>query len=156
VPTRPWISADRAAALILIVGFAAYGVRGHSLESSLGVDFVGPGFFPTAVGILGVVLAGILLVRREPVREGGERANPSLELRALVPIGLMLAYVLSLDFLGFPIATLAFLVLTVRYLGAPSWLGAAVFGLAGTAAAILLFQYGFSLRLPQGDLIRLW
>jgi hypothetical protein len=64
--------------------------------------------------------------------------------------------VLSLDFLGFPIATLAFLVLTVRYLGCPTWLASVAFGVAGTAAAILLFHYGFELRLPQGVLIKLW
>jgi putative tricarboxylic transport membrane protein len=156
VPPGTSISADRVAALILVVGFAAYGVHGHSFESSLGVDYVGPGFFPTAIGIFGVILAGILLVSRQPAREGAEQANPSLELRVLVPLGLMLAYVLSLDFLGFPIATLVFLVLTVRYLGCPTWLAAVVVGVAGTAVAILLFHYGLELRLPQGDLIRLW
>jgi putative tricarboxylic transport membrane protein len=156
VPSRTSISADRVAALILVVGFAAYGVHGHSFESSLGVDYVGPGFFPTVIGIFGVILAGILLVGRQPAREGAEQANPSLELRVLVPLGLMLAYVLSLDYLGFPIATLVFLVLTVRYLGCPTWLAAVAFGVAGTAVAILLFHYGLELRLPQGDLIRLW
>jgi len=156
VPTRPSISADRVAALILVVSFAAYGVHGHSLKSSLGVDVVGPGFFPTAVAILGVALGGVLLFRREAAPAGAGRPSLLPEVRALVPIGLMLAYVLSLDFLGFPIATLAFLTLTVRYLGSPTWLRAVVVGVAGTVAAILLFHYGLALRLPQGDLIRLW
>jgi putative tricarboxylic transport membrane protein len=156
VPSRPSISADRAAALILVVGFAAYGAYGHSFESSLGVDYVGPGFFPTVIGILGAVLSGILLLRPEAASEGAERSSLLPELHALVPLGLMLAYVLSLDFLGFPIATLAFLVLAVRYLGCPTWFAAAVFGVAGTAGAILLFHYGLELRLPQGELIRLW
>ena len=151
---RQWISADRLVALILIVFFAAYGLRGSALESSLGVDVVGPDFFPTVVGILGVVLGGLLLVHRKSTAEA--TAEGGRERGVVLTVGLMLVYVLSLDFLGFPIATLAFLVLAARYLGCPTWLGAAIFGIAGTAAAILLFHYGLAVRLPPGDLIRLW
>jgi putative tricarboxylic transport membrane protein len=154
--TSQWISADRLVALILIVFFAAYGLHGSSLESSLGVDVVGPDFFPTVIGVLGVALGGLLLVHRHSASEGTARADGGRERSVVLTVGLMLVYVLSLDFLGFPIATLAFLVLAARYLGCPTWLGAVIFGLAGTAAAILLFHYGLAVRLPQGDLIRLW
>jgi hypothetical protein len=156
VPTGSSISADRVAALVLFIGFAAYGVHGHSFQSSLGVDVVGPGFFPTAVGVLGAALSALLLLRREAAPAGAGRPSLLPELRALLPVGLMLAYVLSLDFLGFPIATLAFLVLAGRALGAPTWLSAGILGILGTTVAVLLFHFGLGLRLPQGDLIRLW
>lgn len=152
------ISADRLTALILIVGFTAYGVHGSALESSLGVDVVGPDFYPKAIAVFGVFLSFLLLIRRpaEMARAAGEQIDRRREFGAMVPLGMMLVYVLSLDFLGFPIATFLFLVVVVRYLGCPSWLGALVFGLLSTVAAVLLFRYGLVLRLPRGDLIWFW
>jgi putative tricarboxylic transport membrane protein len=153
---RSRISADRVAALILIVLFSAYGFYGSGLESSLGVDVVGPDFFPKAVAILGVFISGILLIRRPKASESDKRSDSSTELWAFVPIALMLGYVLSLDFLGFPIATFVFLGLSARYLGCPTWIAAMAFGLVSTIAAVLLFRYGLVLRLPKGDLIWFW
>jgi putative tricarboxylic transport membrane protein len=151
------ISADRIAALIVIVFFAAYGWKGHRLESTLGVDVVGPGFFPSLIAILGMTTATVLLASRRSAPKSRERAGGAARhLRALLPIGLMLVYVLSLDFLGFPIATIVFLALMIRYLGAPSWLGSVLFALAGTALVLFIFVYLLEVRLPRGDLIRLW
>ena len=63
---------------------------------------------------------------------------------------------LSLDTIGFPIATFVFLTVMIRFLGAPHWWSAAVFAVAGTAVAILIFVYGLDVRLPRGVLLRLW
>jgi len=154
---RNLISADRLAALIMIVGFTAYGIQGSKLESSLGVDVVGPDFYPTVISILGVVLSFFLLIgRKAPPQEDAERLEMAREFGAIIPLAMMLAYILSLDFLGFPIATFVFLTVVVRYLGCPTWLRAIVFGLASTVLAVLLFRYGLVLRLPRGDLIWLW
>jgi putative tricarboxylic transport membrane protein len=158
------ISADRAAALVLIVAFSAYGLYGSRLESSLGVDFVGPDFFPKAIGICGVGLAIVLLVQdhirtranaADASKDGG--ASPGwFDVTVAIPFAMMLAYVLSLEYLGFPIASALFLVFTARILGCPSWIWSIVFGVLSTAAVVFLFRYGFTLRLPQGVLIRLW
>jgi putative tricarboxylic transport membrane protein len=156
VEGRPVISADRVTALILIICFAVYGLEGHSLESALGVDVVGPGFFPSSIAILGVAMGAILLFSPAPAagRKAGEGA--AIHLRAVLPIGLMLIYVLSLDTIGFPIATVVFLTVMIRFLGAPNWWSAALFAVAGTALAILIFVYGLEVRLPRGVLFRLW
>jgi putative tricarboxylic transport membrane protein len=156
VQVRSGISADRLTALILVVIFAAYGIYGSRLESSLGVDVVGPDFFPEAIAIFGVFISAILLIRRPKFAEAEKKSDLSTEISAFVPIALMLAYVLSLDFLGFPIATFVFLALSARYLGCPNWIGAIAFGLLSTVAAVLLFRYGLVLRLPKGDLIWFW
>lgn len=151
------ISADRLAALILIISFTAYGLYGSTLESSLGVDVVGPDFFPRAIAVFGGFLSVLLLIRRPGERSPGDRSGAvATELRAIVPLGMMVIYVLSLDFLGFPIATVLFLIVTVKYLGCPTWLGAIVFAVLSTVAAVLLFRYGLVLRLPRGDLIWFW
>lgn len=155
--SRNLISADRLVALIMIVGFTAYGIKGSKLESSLGVDVVGPDFYPTAISVLGVVLSFFLLIGRKAAVPGDtERPETARELGAIVPLAMMFAYILSLDFLGFPIATFIFLVVAVRYLGCPTWLRSIVFGLASTVLAVLLFRYGLVLRLPRGDLIWFW
>ena len=158
------ISADRAAALILIVVFAAYGLYGATLESSLGVDYIGPDFFPKAIGIFGVFLAALLLVQDrlrmsasvDRQSEGGRRWSAWFDPAVAVPFGMMLAYVVSLEYLGFPIASVLFLTVAARFLGCPGWFWAAAFGVLSTAAAVLLFRYGLVLRLPQGAFMKLW
>jgi putative tricarboxylic transport membrane protein len=158
------ISADRAAALILIVVFAAYGLYGSTLESSLGVDYVGPDFFPKAVGILGVLLAVLLLVQdrvrtsagADAEAEGDQQSPGWIDPAVAVPLAMMVAYVLSLEYVGFPIASAVFLTVSARFLGCPSWLWSVVFGIASTVVAVLVFRYGFVLRLPQGVFLRLW
>jgi putative tricarboxylic transport membrane protein len=154
VEGRPLISADRITALVLIICFAIYGLEGHALQSTLGVDVVGPGFFPSSIAILGVAMAAILLFA--PAAPTNKGPSAAVHMRAILPIVLMLIYVLSLDTIGFPIATAIFLTIMIRYLGAPTWWGAALFAIAGTAAAYLIFAYGLNVRLPQGVLFRLW
>src|SRR5690606_23069725 len=166
VTSRRLISADRLTALILIVVFAAYGLYGYTFQSSLGVDVVGPGFYPTVIGILGVVLAALLLVRHRPgnleeaapVEREGEVGGQNWlgELRVFIPVVLLLVYVLTLESIGFPITTFVFLTVSIRFFGCPSWLRAGLFALAGTVGAILLFHFALELRLPQGRLIHFW
>ena len=152
---RPVISADRITALILIICFAIYGLEGHTFQSTLGVDVVGPGFFPSSIAILGIA-TGMILLFTPTVAKKGSGQGASVHLRAILPIGMMLVYVLSLDTIGFPIATVIFLTVMIRYLGAPNWWSSALFALAGTALAVLIFVYGLEVRLPRGVLLRLW
>jgi putative tricarboxylic transport membrane protein len=156
VEGRQLISADRITALILIVCFTIYGLEGHALQSSLGVDVVGPGFFPSTIAILGIATGAVLLFSPVPAKKEKPGQGAAVHLRAVLPIGLMLIYVLSLDTIGFPIATVVFLTVMIRFLGAPNWWSAALFALAGTALAVLIFVYGLEVRLPRGVLVRLW
>jgi hypothetical protein len=155
VQGRPLISADRITALVLIICFAIYGLEGHALQSALGVDVVGPGFFPSAIAILGIAMGAILLLSPESAPAVGKKKEER-HLSAMLPVGLMLVYVLSLTTIGFPIATVIFLTIMIRCLGAPTWWGAALFGLAGTAITVLIFVYGLNVRLPQGVLVKFW
>lgn len=157
-----WISVDSATALIAIVVFSAYGIYGSTMESTLGVDFVGPDFFPEAVGIFAVSVSVLILIQdrlrraADRVEDADENAVARFSSAAFIPVGLMVVYALTFTWLGFPAATAVFLCLSARYLGCPSWLGAALFGIAGTLAAVLLFIYGLHVRLPLGVVGKLW
>ena len=156
-----WLSVDSATALIAIVMFSAYGIYGSTMESTLGVDFVGPDFFPEAIGIFAVTVALGILIQDRLRRTAGaadenEKSLTRFSTAAFVPVGLMVVYALTFTWLGFPVATAVFLCLSARYLGCPSWLGAALFGIGGTLAAVLLFIYGLHVRLPPGVLGKFW
>jgi hypothetical protein len=154
-----WLSVDTATALIAIVVFSAYGLYGSTMESTLGVDFVGPDFFPKAVGVFAVGVALLILIqdRRRRAADGGSaNALARFSAAAFVPVGLMVVYALTFTWLGFPVSTALFLLLSARYLGCPSWLGATLFGFGGTLAAVLLFIYGLHVRLPPGVLGKFW
>ena len=144
------LTADRIAALVFLVVFAAYGIEGYGIPAALDVDIVGPGFFPSFIAVLGVGLALVLLFQRP---SGSRTGVFEFDGVALAPVLLLLVYVLSLETLGFPIATVVFLTVTFRYLGCPGWRRAVIYSFASTAALVGLFHYGLELRLPPGELI---
>ena len=147
-----WLSADRVAALLFLGLFAAYGLMGSRIRSALSVDVVGPGFFPTVIGIFGVGLALVFLL--QPKKKGGTVFEPDLV--ALAPIGLLLLYVFSLPIIGFTVATPIFLAIAFKFLGCPGWLRPVVFALIGTAVAIFLFSYLLEVRLPTSHMQAWW
>jgi hypothetical protein len=148
-----WLSADRVAALLFLCLFAAYGLMGSRIRSALAVDVVGPGFFPTVIGIFGVGLALVFLL--QPGKKEGE-AVFELDLVALAPISMLLLYVFSLPIVGFTVATPIFLAVAFKFLGCPGWLRPIVFALIGTAIAIFLFSYLLEVRLPTSHMQAWW
>lgn len=147
-----WLSADRVAALLFLILFAVYGLMGSRIRSALSVDVVGPGFFPTVVGILGAGLALLFLL--QPKKRDEAIFEP--DLIALAPIGLLLAYVLSLPIIGFTVATPIFLAIAFKFLGCPGWLRPVVFALIATAVAVFLFAYLLEVRLPTSHIQTWW
>jgi putative tricarboxylic transport membrane protein len=148
---RNRLSADRLAALLFLAVFAAYGLAGRRISAALDSDVVGPGFFPSIIAVLGIILALTMLL--QPQRGG---AKPLLrpDAVALAPVLLLLAYALVLEYVGFALATVAFLTVTFRYLGCSGWRRAVIYGVMATAALVALFHYGLDLHLPRGELIR--
>jgi len=149
---RLWLSADRIAALVFLGVFAVYSFLGSQIRSALSVDVVGPGFFPTAVGILGAGLAIVLLFRRKE----GEAPLFEPDLVALVPVILLLLYVASLPIFGFRVATPVFLTVAFKFLGCPGWLRAAIYAAISTAVAVFIFNYLLEVRLPTSHLLAWW
>lgn len=150
---RKFFNADRIAALCFLVLAAVYGWQSTKFSAALEVDVVGPGFFPKILTVVGLVLGFLLLFGRSDENAGGSAA-PS-QLAAMTPAALLLGYVLVLEPVGFPIATLAFLAATFRYLGYPSWKGALLLAATIAAAIFSLFYIVLDLRLPLGVLAKL-
>ena len=148
-----WLSADRVAALLFLGLFAAYGLMGSRIRSALSVDVVGPGFFPTAVGIFGAALAIIFLL--QPGKKT-EEAVFTPDLVALAPIAMLLLYVASLPVIGFTVATPIFLAVAFKFLGCPGWARPVVFALIATAVAVFIFSYLLGVRLPTSHIQSWW
>jgi putative tricarboxylic transport membrane protein len=152
-----FFSADRIAALVFLAVVALYGWEGARFSAALQVDVVGPAFFPKILTVTGLILGVLLLLGRAPDAERSREAaaRAGTHLAALAPALLLLAYVLLLEPLGFPLATTVFLAATFRYLGHRGWKGALVFAVVITAVAFGLFHMILEVRLPLGLLARL-
>jgi putative tricarboxylic transport membrane protein len=114
---------------------------------------VGPGFFPSIIAVLGVGLALVMLIK--PAAQNGERPV-GFDAVALAPAVLLLVYVLSLEYLGFSLATVVFLVAAFKYLGCPGWVRPVLYSIVATMVLIGLFHYTLGLMLPRGELLRLF
>jgi hypothetical protein len=145
-----WVSADRLAALLFLALFGVWFFQGKDMRSALVVDVVGPGFFPMLVGAFGSLLALILIFRPSPAKHNEKLIEVSNA--ELVPILMLIAYVIAIDPLGFPVATMLFVTVGCRYFGCPTWRRATILGLAVTTFSFVLFRYGLEARLPFGIL----
>jgi putative tricarboxylic transport membrane protein len=119
---------------------------------------LGPGFYPRVILVLTAVLAAALVVfdavgrRRAAVRERTEsRLNYSLVLLVFVIFGL---YVALMPYVGFRIATLAFVAILQTSLEWPrgwkGWIVVGITALATTALAYFVFERYLSVLLPRG------
>jgi hypothetical protein len=144
-----------AASLVLF--WATLGLERHPMVP------VGPGFYPRIV--LGITAAmGLLLVlldvlgRRRAVAKPAEPADarPARPNYALVvaAFAVFTAYVLALPYLGFRIATLAFLIVMQAELepprGARRWVVVLAVALVATAASYYAFERYLHVLLPRG------
>jgi putative tricarboxylic transport membrane protein len=105
----------------------------------------GPGFFPTVIAVVVVVLSLALLA-------GGLRtaSGPEFRLenrRALaVTVGLLAGFLLLWGVIPFAVRSLVFLALFLRFLG-QTWRAAILVGAVLTAAVLAAFQYGLRVSL---------
>lgn len=144
-------------ALVIVVFAAAafwqsYAISGFTGKATAGV-------FPMlASGMM--VIAGLAILlstagKRSAAPDAGFRRE-ILPNRHVTLIGLVVAYLVAMPYLGFMIASGAFLFAAFQYLwGKPVWITAAL------AAVSLLAIYGifreiFQVVLPQGSLMRGW
>ena len=152
---RGLLGGDRLLALLLLVVSLVYGWDALRMNPSLAADVVGPGFFPKILAVAGFVLAILHLATGRV--EARKKTNTQLELAALAPLGLLVAYALAFEWAGFSLSTVVFLALTFRYLGSPTWRGAIATSVVVTAVVVVLFEFVLDLKLPWGVLFpRLW
>lgn len=155
----PFLTRDRALALLTLLLVGVLGWEARNLPGPTRWQNYGSDFFPKLLlAVLGV-LAVILLLRsflpaaraQAPVlRDAADflRHNP----RIVAVIALFGAYAWLLPVLGFRVATIGYLVLSIGLLtGLRTWRAALLAGVVAVAATLLVyavFQYGLRLRLP--------
>ena len=120
----------------------------------------GPAFFPNLLAII-YILCGVYQLRHGTRRAGDYRAiRPETAASlaadgrtrsAWIFIGLNAGFVLLLDFLGFIVASLIFLVLLMKKLGV-TLPKAALYAFIFTGTIYLLFVRLFAISLPSGIL----
>lgn len=151
---RGWIAAS-GAFLVLFSGIA-YMASQLALLDALGP---GPGFFPLILGILGAVLAALLIERtaREPAAVFGENGDDE----ALTPdraamfriasiVVLLAATFLALDRIGYRLTALVFIVLVLLALGVRNLVAIAIVAAAGSFGVFHSFYYWLKVPLPIG------
>jgi putative tricarboxylic transport membrane protein len=116
---------------------------------------IGPGFYPRIVLGLAALLAATLVAfdvfRPKEARAPGERPNHAAVALHFAVFGL---YVAALPWLGFRIATFAYVAATNALLDAPrsprGWLRVAALALATVLATYYAFEHYLSVLLPRG------
>jgi len=135
--------------LVLFLGlFIAYETT--QLTSGPGYAAVGPALFPYMIAA-GLVVIGALVLREAFFGHVAHERGMELDWWAvlLVLVGLVVQGILLLP-LGWVLATTAMFVVVARAFGSRRPLLDAGIGLAITAIAFVLFNYGLGLNLPSG------
>lgn len=121
----------------------------------------GPGFFPMVVGVFWIATAlGCLLqdIRNrktdDPHQDApspGEAASVRSRFGKTFQLtALMIAYILALTPLGFPVAICVFLVVSTRIFGSRNWVAALVIAAIITTLTYLTFIVWLKVPLPLG------
>jgi hypothetical protein len=148
---RPY-QAGTAAAIVLIAAVAMYDSRGvfESLPGTSPGD-VGPSWYPFWAAAL-MAGAAVFVGYRALVTPGSTagafetRESVTSVLKLVIP---MFAYALSFQWLGFYLATIAYMGFFAAYLGRYKWWGVLLAATATPLAIYLLFEVGFRLILPK-------
>jgi hypothetical protein len=113
----------------------------------LGPNVTGPAFYPRVIGAL-IALFAVVQVVKSIVTEDAESHMIDQETakRVAIPLGLIIAYVVSMPNLGFLLATIGFLVVTMRYSGVNDVIQS--LGLSVGIALVLFYVFRQFLRVP--------
>jgi putative tricarboxylic transport membrane protein len=144
---------------IMGVAAAALGAATMIMAAGLseGTATGGPGarFLPTLLGGLMVVLGVLVVIGRARPARGEAPSSPVTQeagssSRALATVGLMAAYALLLDRLGFLLTTAGLVAVLARLYGERRWTVAVGVAVAAAGAAYGLFAGWLRLPLPSG------
>ena len=116
---------------------------------------IGPGFYPRIVlgitAFLGALLLAYDLFGRKPAARAGAQADYGA---VLLHFALFGVYVIVLPWLGFRIATFAYVAAANALMAPPrsarDWLRAVVLGFATALATYLVFEHYLSVLMPRG------
>ena len=117
----------------------------------------GPGFFPFCAGIILVGLSLVALLKAlragrpdDRKADAGFFPRPDSRKKLLFALGALLAYWLTLERLGFLIATFLFLVFLLRSIEPRKWAVALGTAFLATTLSYALFNVWLRVQLPRG------
>lgn len=144
------MNADRYVALCCtILGLA---ISASSYQIGLGnIKAPDAGLFPFLIGLV-IILLGLMLFRegkkpREDIPIFGERWK-----KLSFVVGILLCYALALDWLGFTLTTLLFMILILKAIEPQKWSVAIFTAVLSTGLGYLLFSVWLKVELPRGIL----
>lgn len=129
---------------LLIVGVGIFAIL-HAQQYDLGsLQRMGPGFFPTAIGILLIVLGAFITL------PALLRAGPSIQINWRGGFWVLLSifsFAFSLDYLGLPLAAIL-AVLAATGASTLPWLKRLILGAAVAVITYLIFILGLGMNMP--------
>lgn len=134
-----------------IFGMAAYRIRLFSLDGP------GPGFFPflcaLSLGALSLILCVTMVFKMAVRRTTGESEKHLSEKvypkRVLIVLSALIFYMLGIEFLGFLLTTLIFMILLLRISGG-AWKVTLAVAILSALSAFLVFKILLKVPLPGG------
>jgi putative tricarboxylic transport membrane protein len=161
--SHSFLSADRLAAIILVVVMFIYAYESLQFEKALDSDVIGPRFFPLLLALMGITLAIIqFLYSRTPATGGESSRSDSFEagklrnffnrIDDLLPLIMLVIYVILMFSLGFILTTFLFGVVTLKLMHQPTWRGASVSSAALTLSVYVVFKILLAIPLPVGTI----
>lgn len=156
---------------LIMLAFALLGVAdGWRLQASdrgqAIFDDIGPDRYMMGLGVLLAALALTMLLQRQPAAAAAQApandvaaSDDGSAFPANVPayvwaILALIGYAAALPWLGYLVATLAFMIVAFRIAGTADWVRSAAFGTISTGLAYWIFVRASEVPLPTGWLSR--
>jgi putative tricarboxylic transport membrane protein len=140
--------ADRIWGMVILLFGGVYLVEGIRIPPAAIGDPLGPRTFPTVLGVVLLVCGAILLCRPQ------RRKAAVIERKLFVPVmllaGLLVAYALSLAWLGYPLATFLFMIIAARMMGERSLAWSLPIAGGFSVGIYLVFTRLLMIPLPPG------
>lgn len=141
---------------VVIAGFSLFLIVGSMTMDGPDADFPGPGFFPTLIGVIGLVLAAVIAVgiirRPEPVEGAAEqttRFHSDFSALGWTVLG-FLAFAVLLPWLGWILASGLLFWCVARGFGSRRPLFDILVSVFMGSVAYLAFDVALGLSLPSG------
>lgn len=114
----------------------------------------GAGLFPMLAG-LAIILLSMIMFFTTFKTEKGKKEIPLLGPRRrnlFIVLGLLFSYALVLNWLGFPITTLLFMILILKGIEVQSWRVTLMIAVLSTFITYLIFSLWLKIEFPRGIL----
>ncbi len=142
--------------LLLIMGFGSMveGIRLNAMERVQLLDVLGPGRYNVVLGLVLVILALIYIIShlRKNLDKKESMIKHGMKTKMFSMIIVLAVYIFLMDIVGYPFATVLFLLMVFRIAGYRSWLAIGGFSISLSISSYLIFVYWLQMVFPKGIL----